>query len=149
MLPKTAKDTKDSQSRLDFFLMDNMCASPRVALTWRCLLSNEIGLMGWHWSTRTTSCPWQWVLVQGLLKSDWVGSEVWGEDVENDGSSSPRWHWPQKAVAAHAATATSRGDSVKVSVRTLSSYFFIFACFAYNSAESWYIYIILSILESP
>ena len=44
-----------------------------------------------------------------LLKLDHLGREVMSEDEEEVGKSSPRWHCPQKAVAAQAATAALSG----------------------------------------
>jgi hypothetical protein len=45
-----------------------------------------------------------------LLKPDRNGKGVDKRTDEDDGRSSPRRHWPQKAVVAHAATATSKGS---------------------------------------
>ena len=44
-----------------------------------------------------------------LLKAERVGKEV-VEERDDEGSSTPRRHWPQKAVTAHAATAASKGN---------------------------------------
>ena len=46
-----------------------------------------------------------------LLKPERMGRGEGGTAVEEMGSNSPKRHCPQKAVAAHAATATSRGES--------------------------------------
>ena len=98
-----------------------MFSSSGISLTRKWFWSREIGLMGARWSTSTTSWLWRWVLVRGrwsrhdcgffddLLKLAWTGKEVKDKGDEDSGSNSPRWHWPQKAVAAQAATAASSG----------------------------------------
>jgi hypothetical protein len=45
-----------------------------------------------------------------LLKPEREGKGVDSIIDADDGSNSPSLHWPQKAVAAHAATATSNGE---------------------------------------
>ena len=45
-----------------------------------------------------------------LLKSARVGSGEGGRVDDNEGRSSPKRHWPQKAVTAQAATAASNGE---------------------------------------
>jgi hypothetical protein len=45
-----------------------------------------------------------------LLKPERVGKGVDSKMDADDGSNSPKRHWPQKAVVAHAATAISNGE---------------------------------------
>ena len=45
-----------------------------------------------------------------LLKSERIGKGERGRVDDDKGRSSPRRHWPQKAVTAQAATAASNGE---------------------------------------
>ena len=45
-----------------------------------------------------------------LLKSDRISNGERGGVDDDKGRSSPRQHWPQKAVTAQAATAASNGE---------------------------------------
>ena len=49
-------------------------------------------------------------LREDLLKPERVGKKVEKGEEDVAGKSSPKRHWPQKAVVAHAATAASRGE---------------------------------------
>ena len=51
-----------------------------------------------------------WELRVDLLKSERMGTGVDNKEDSEEGSNSPKRHWPQKAMVAQAAIALSRGD---------------------------------------
>ena len=55
---------------------------------------------------------YEWGFHKDFLKSDWAGRRVGSRGKEDDGKSSPKWHWPQKATTAQAATAASKGKLI-------------------------------------
>lgn len=98
-------------------------ASCGMLLTRKCLASRARGLMGLDWSTKMISCPSGWVLVCGRRTICALGSRVDlfrlernGNKIESkmrmeEGRSSPRRHWPQKAIVAQAEITISKGES--------------------------------------
>ena len=55
---------------------------------------------------------YEWGFCKDFLKTDRAGRRVGSRGKEDDGKSLPKWHWPQKATTAQAATAASKGKLI-------------------------------------
>jgi len=102
------------------------------SLTWRWFRRRRRGSEGPNWETKVIDSPCGLVLVRGRKRvydnvrryGDFVdrfwreGLEEVDESVREEDKSSPRRHWPQKAMLAAAATAASRGSRrLRASIR--------------------------------